>query len=298
MLSFFKKKDKKIERSGEDSTVSSNELLENGADASSSKEVDTKLSYHPSWNLKEEEKYVYQFLHNQLPKLVENQISISGIEIKVVDNKLMVSAFVRNTLSRPVKFQEMPLLLLGANGELIGRKIFDLSVLGELPPTSSRPWHFFFEKNEVTTLDIPASGWKLAFELKKKHSLDLAESWENSLSDTDKEKLQQLINTVEPPKPGEVNFMGLQAKQSEDGNLHVTMLIRNGSTKNINLQQIPLVIEDASGDIVAKGGFQLTDFEVKANTSKPWTFIFPKELIVKEDIDLSKWKAYPPQEQK
>jgi SLAP domain-containing protein len=94
-----------------------------------------------------------------------------------------------------------------------------------------------------------------------------------------------------------VNFMGLQAKKSEDGNLHVTMLIRNGSDKNIQLQQLPLEVVDATGDVIAKGGFALNDFEVKANTSKPWTFIFPSSLVLKEEIDLSVWKAYPPQQQ-
>ena len=47
---------------------------------------------------------------------------------------------------------------------------------------------------------------------------------------------------------------------------------------------------------IAKGGFNLDQLEVKANTSKPWTFIFPKELLLKENMDLSKWKAYPPKQ--
>ena len=61
-----------------------------------------------------------------------------------------------------------------------------------------------------------------------------------------------------------------------------------------NLNNLPLIVEDASGEVIAKGGFKLDQLEVKANTSKPWTFIFPKELLLKENIDLSKWKVYPP----
>ena len=68
-----------------------------------------------------------------------------------------------------------------------------------------------------------------------------------------------------------------------NGPLHTTLLIRNGSEKNMKLEQLPLIVEDASGEVIAKGGFQFDNLEVKANTSKPWTFIFPKELLLKED---------------
>ena len=180
----------------------------------------------------------------------------------------------------------------------LARKSFDLRVLGTIPAESSVPWVFVFEKESVQAEEIPQTDWKLAFELKKEkgpHTLDLEESWEKSLADTDKEKLAELVKKITPPKPGEVNFMGIQARIDNDGALHTTLLIRNGSEKNMKLEQIPLIIEDASGEVIAKGGFVLDNFEVKANTSKPWTFIFPKELLLKEDIDLSRWKAYPPQ---
>ena len=62
----------------------------------------------------------------------------------------------------------------------------------------------------------------------------------------------------------------------------------------MKLEQLPLVVEDASGEVIAKGTFKLNQLEIKANTSKPWIFIFPKERLLKEEIDLSKWKVHPP----
>ena len=232
------------------------------------------------------------------PLLKENQISLSGIEVKTEDGKVFVKAFVRNSLPKAIRFQEpVPLLLLGPDGEHLARQEFDLSVLGELPAESSLPMIFVFEEKNVRVKEIPQTDWKLAFELKKPkgpHALDLEESWEKSLADTDKEKLEQLVKSITPPKAGEVNFMGIQARIDDEGSLHTTLLIRNGSEKNVKLEQLPLIVEDASGEVIAKGGFQFDNLEVKANTSKPWTFIFPKELLLKETIDLSKWKAYPP----
>jgi accessory Sec system S-layer assembly protein len=294
MLSFFKRK----KQENMESVVDSNELFENEELTVTDNEVKPELSFHPNWTISVEERYYYQFLNNEQAPLKENQISLSGIELQQTEQGYMVTAFVRSSLTKPIQFQQMPLLLIGPNGEMLGRKVFDLSVLGELPPKSSRPWKFLFEKHTLTTEELPTTGWKLAFELKtapKPHSLDLAESWEKSLADEDKAKLASLIQSIQPPKPGEVNFMGLQIKQAENGDLHVTLLIRNGSHKHIQIQQLPLQVEDAAGDIVARGGFTLDSFEVKANTSKPWTFIFPKSLVLKENPDFSTWKVYTPQ---
>ncbi|MCM3718493.1 accessory Sec system S-layer assembly protein [Fictibacillus phosphorivorans] len=295
MLSLFKKKNPN--KTGEDTTVSSQELLNEQVEQSTEEEVETKLFYSPAYELEQELKYVYQFLNLELPPLKPNQISLSGVDLKQ-DGGVTVTAFIRNSLSKAIKLQEMPLLLLDAEGKKLARKVFDLSVVGEIPAKSSVPWLFSFEAADLFVEgELPKTGWKLAFELKapKKHTLDLEESWAN-LPEQDKARLEQLVDDMAAPKPGEINFMGLNAKKSVDGNLHVTMLIRNGSDKNIQLQQLPLEVVDASGDMIARGGFALNDFEVKAYTSKPWTFIFPRSLVLKEEVDLSAWKAYPPQQ--
>ena len=93
-----------------------------------------------------------------------------------------------------------------------------------------------------------------------------------------------------------MNFTGLQAKLNEDGSLHASIFIRNGHDKAINLEQLPLEIADARGEIVAKGSFKLNPvLTVQPNTTKPWTFIFPAELVSAEGIDLSRWTARVPQ---
>lgn len=299
MLSFFKKnKDEQLKRQGSDSVVSAKDLLDEDGEVSVEEEVQTELSINPSWTLPSEQKYVYQFLNNECPPLKPNQLSLAGIELAQDKTGYIATAFVRNSLNKTVNFKSVGVYLIGPNDEKLAHKVFDLTTLGDLPARSSRPFRFKFAAEDLFSENIPEEGWKLAFELKptsRKHALDLEESWKKNLTEADKEKLQQIAETVNPPKPGEINFMGLQVKQNNEGQLAVTMLIRNGSQKNINLNQLPLQVEDATGEVVAKGGFTLNELEVKANTSKPWTFVFPKELVLKEEMDLSKWKAYPVQ---
>lgn len=289
MLSFFKRK-----KQGEDSTIDAGQLLQKEYEQKE-EWIKTDLSFHPHMSISTEQKYYFQFLNNELPPLKPNQLSLSGIELKKENGRYIVTAFIRHTLNQSLSLGEAPLLLIGPNGELLGRKVFSLHELGELPPNSSRPWSFTFLETDLFVEELPETGWKLAFEIKKPHALDMEESWEKSLSDEDKQKLEQLVRSLAPPKEGELNFMGLQAKMGEDGSLIVTLLIRNGSYKNVRLEKLPLVVEDANKEIVARGAFSL-QLEVKANTSKPWTFIFPKSLLTKEHIDLSAWRVYPPQQ--
>lgn len=296
MLSFFKRKDKNIKKHGSDSVVNSQDLLGEKAEAESTEEtVTTSLSFHPNMEISTEDRYYFQFLHNELPPLKPNQLALSGVELKQVGEYWVVVAFVRNSLPQGIQLTATGLILLGPDGERLGSKVFDLSELGGLPAATSRPWQFVFQKSDLEVETLPKEGWTLAFELTPKHRLDLADTWEKGLSQEDKDRLAQHIESIQPPKPGEVNLAGISGSVAPDGNLVITLFIRNGNHYDIHLEQLPLFIEDASGEVVAKGVFQLQDFTIKANSSKPWTFIFPKEMITKETVDLSKWRAFPPQ---
>jgi accessory Sec system S-layer assembly protein len=294
MLSFFKKKNNK--KQGSDSVIDSKTLLgDKAAEASTEQSVTTELYYTPDMTISQEDRYYFQFLHNELPPLKPNQIALAGIELKQEGTEWHVIAFVRNSVTSGIRFTHMPLTLIGPNGDKLGQKSFDLSFLGELPGNTSTPWMFIFDQSDMFTKEVPTEDWKLAFEIRPPHQLDLAESWELNLPQEEKDSLKKLVEeTLPPPKVGEVNFVGIQAKFAEDGSLRTTVLIRNGNNFDINIQQVPLFVEDANGLIVAQGIFELQDFGVKSNGSKPWTFIFPKEMITKEAMDLSKWKVYPP----
>lgn len=280
-------------------TTPNTEALPDRKEEQTNEEVKTTLSFHPDWDVSPQERYVYQFHHQQLPPLKPNQLSISGMKLIEYNDGFVVVAFLRSTLPKPVRFEQINLLLLDENGQAIAKRAFAMDSFGELPPMTARPWRFLFSAEDKLVDKIPQEGWKIAFELKQApkredHRLDLEASWEQSLSTQQREHLQKLIETLPPLSVGEINFMGLEAKLNEKRDLVITLLIRNGSDKHIQLEQIPLVVEDASGDIICKGVFQLEQFEVKANTSKPWTFIFPSTLLLKEDVDLTKWKVYPP----
>ncbi|MBM6649195.1 accessory Sec system S-layer assembly protein [Bacillus sp. RIT 809] len=291
MLSFLKRAKKK----GKDTVVSSSQLLGGETAPLKSKNVKPTLYFHPSWGeVAQEQKYIYQFLHKSLPSLQENQISLAGIEAERRDNTYYITTFIRNSVSQPISFETITLLLLNKEDEICARKTFNLSNLEDIPSNVNMPWTFTFEESTMTEAKLSAEGWQLAFEFEKEHTLDLDPAWAAQLADSAKEKLQELVAGLTPPKENELNFLGLQARLAENNGLHTTILLRNGHNRNITLEQLPLHISDATGNVIAKSSFNLKNFEIKANSTKPWTFTFPTTVVAQQDIDLSTWTAFIP----
>lgn len=291
MLSFLKRGKKK----GKDTVVSSSQLLGGEETTPKNKNVKPTLYFHPSWGeVAQEQKYIYQFLHKSLPSLQENQISLAGIEAERRDHTYYITTFIRNSVTQPISFETITLLLLNKDDEICARKTFDLSNLENIPSNVNMPWTFTFEESTMTDAKLSAEDWQLAFEFDKGHTLDLDPVWAAQLVDSAKEKLKEIVAGLTPPKENELNFLGLQARLAENNGLHTTILLRNGHNRNITIEQLPLHISDATGNIIATGSFNLKNFEIKANSTKPWTFTFPTTVVAQQDIDLSTWTAFVP----
>ncbi|MCG7315692.1 MULTISPECIES: accessory Sec system S-layer assembly protein [Brevibacillus] len=258
----------------------------------------TELSLHPLWEreLDDMQKYSMSFMANQLEPLEEGNIAISGFNMVPHEDGIEIAAFVRNASDKPVLLGKMTLLIMFEGDQLFTRQEFDLSELGEIPAFHARPWNFVFTREHFITTNVLLQNWSLSFELAQKKmvlpkNLELEESWVKSLTDDQKKYFIELAKRLPELKEGEVNVQSVQAKQNDEGMIRAILLIRNGSTQNLSFEQLPLSLYDATGDKVAEGVFQLKDFVVNAQTSKPWMFIFPKESILKENVDLSQWKV-------
>lgn len=265
-------------------------------------EVVTSLSLHESWEerLSPQEKYALSFMAQELVPLAKGKISLVGTSLAPHDDGVEVTAFVRNSSDHPVRLGTMNLVILIGDQELFARQSFDLAVLGEIPPRSARPWSFVFTRDHFLQVNVLLANWKIAFEMAQKkmvlpQQLELEESWIKALGDEQKQALIELAKRLPALKEGEVNVQSVQIRQKEDGALHVILLIRNGSKQSLNFEKLPLVLCDATGDKVAEGLFELGSFVVNPGTSKPWLFIFPRESVVKEKADFSRWKVTVPQ---
>ncbi|WP_318617932.1 accessory Sec system S-layer assembly protein [Sporosarcina sp. YIM B06819] len=296
LFSFFKQ----AKKTGAESTIGSDEIIEGVNKSTASDEVETTLSLHPEWDVPQEQEYVFRFLSNELEPLKPNQISLSGIDIDVepADGSWLVKAFFRSSLDQAISVGSVELMLLDDEGKTLASDEFDLTELGDIPARSARPWVFVFTKENIFAEQPPTENWKLAFNVQSMvpHKLELDQAWEDGLTDEQKEGLATVVEGLPKLKPREVNISGFQVKHQEDGGIAASVFIRNGHSKQINIEKLPLELLDAAGDLVASGSFELAPLSVKANTSKPWTFIYPQQLIQKAEPDLSRWTVRVPQQ--
>ncbi|GKV64912.1 MULTISPECIES: accessory Sec system S-layer assembly protein [Sporosarcina] len=292
---------KKTDKTGLDSTVESNEILENAGNASGNEDIETTLSLHPEWTLTQEQEYVFRFLANELEPLKPNQISLSGIDIdyEPANDSWLVKSFFRSSLDQAITVGSIELLLIDEDGNTAASAEFDLNELGEIPARSARPWVFVFEQKDQLAEEIPSKNWKLAFNVHSMmpHQLELAPSWEEQLPAEQKEALAEVVAGLPKLKPREVNIAGFQIQKQDDGNIAASVFVRNGHSKQINIEKLPLELIDATGELVARGTFELDPpLSVKANSTTPWTFIYPTELIKKDEPDFSRWTIRVPQD--
>lgn len=259
---------------------------------SAGKTIKTKLSILPEQHITDEEFNLYLASNENSPKLRPDQISIYGITLNQLDNnRLQAKALVRSTVKKSIQFKQPIIALLDENQKPIAKKVFDLSLLGSIQPNTARPWTFTFPPNSILNhVRFNKNNWSLAFEKKPKHQLDLEDEKENIISESIIKAFEDVIAKAPPLKSDEVNVMGLSVKVKNNAELHVVILFRNGSNKDITFNQIPLEVKDARNDVIAKGTFKLEGLTVKANTSKPATFTFPSSAIIKDNLDLSSWK--------
>ncbi|MBB6450386.1 accessory Sec system S-layer assembly protein [Geomicrobium halophilum] len=298
MRSFFAKKDNNIRLEGSETSMTSEVFTDKLQDIEEGPMVETSLSIHPQWEISKEDQYSLQFLQLECENLEPNQLSIASITIDEKEGGgLDATVFFRQSMNKAIDLGETKLLLLDHMDNVLGRTTIDLTSLGRLPACSSRPWVVPFTKDELYVEDKPENGWKLVFQMNpsaRQHTLDIEDHWQKKLQSENINHLHSLIARLEKPKAGEVNFSGLKASVKETGDVQVIILIRNGSNKTVHLEKFPLALEDANGDVLARAFFSPKQLTVKANTSKPWAFIFPKHILKKNQIHLNKWRVFRP----
>lgn len=238
----------------------------------------------------EKQKKHYQKLHDYLPTMKGNQLNLTIAEIEITDSEdIKVHAFVRSTVEKPIDLQTTKLFLVNPDSKIIAEKTEDFFNIGTLKPNTSTIYSIEFPIKNLNTFNVnEMKNWTLAFEYNVKHRIDYSDLDESKISESTKNTLNNIVKEV-PLHENELSFMGFDAKIDEEKNLHVNLLIRNGTKDNLDIKQLPLKFYDASNKLSAQGTFKMNEVSVLSNTSKPITLVFPSTSILKEELDLSHW---------
>lgn len=222
-------------------------------------------------------------------------MSISGIKYLDRDGELVVEALIQNTVPKALNIQEVDLIVLDENNQPAAKKCFSFDQLGELPASSCTPWRFSFASIDRLSDAAASDQWKILFELKmksKEEVLDLEPNWEERLIGEKKAHLESLLENLPKLGPKEVNICGVELTFLDNQALEAIVLIRNGTSQEIKISQLSLTIEDASGEIVCQGQFNLDSLTIRPKSAKPWAFVYPADMVLKHKPDLSNWRIF------
>lgn len=222
----------------------------------------------------------------------KGQVNIHFDSVSSVSGGLLVGFFVSNGLSRKVKFEKVPLILVDSDKRVVARQSFDGEIIGELASGSAKACVARFLPENVHVQDVPEN-CKLSLDLPAKKTIKIQyQELPEHFTEGEKRELERILAKLPPMKHGRVGFSPLHAKISENNDFFATVIVRNSSNKKIKLGQVPLIIFDTDHKELARG-----QFDIKGLTIDPFKAILlplnfgPVSLDPDIDLSRSSWSV-------
>lgn len=228
----------------------------------------------------------------ELPKIIEGQLNVSGIYAYDQGEKFEVKAYIRNGLSSKVTLRKVPFYIYNSKDEVLAKQVFNLQSLGEIPPHSARPVKLYFEKKNVKVDTIPMDDWKLAFDTNLQANRNVRVQFEDlpeNIDVADKLVYDNFLNELPELNEGEVSVSTFTIGIQKNGNILVTLAVRNGTNQAINLEKLPISLKDPNGIVVKSELFKLDNFKIGPLKARLCNLVFPTGVKVEEDMALKDW---------
>ena len=265
------------------------------------KQVDKKQDLDIKLSLLEKDQEVMskvqrEILEEELDELIpikEGQVNVAGIYVYDLGDKYEVKAYLRNGMKNEINFEKIPFKIINSKGDILATQVFDLESMGNIPSYCARPWILYFDKKNVFVDKIPLDDWKLVFDnsLKALRNLTLdIENLPEEIDDESKKVYTDFLQELPALKEGEVSFSKFSIGIDNKGYLLVTIVVRNGCNKGINIEKLPMTIKDQDGNFVASEVFNLEDLKVSPMKAKVCNFAFPLQIKEKAVIPLDSWQ--------
>lgn len=242
------------------------------------KYVDLKLS------LKPQEEQIVSNVQKEIIKedlerfnnVKENDVNISTSYVFDAGDKLEASVFFRNGLNMKIDFSILPLKLVNNEGEIVASQVFNLSDVGEIPPLSVRPYKLYFDKINIIKPINDIKSLKVMFD-KNLRVIDKAElQYEDlpeDISIDEKRFFETYLNNLPIIEKGQVDLKCYDVRIKEEDKIKITIIIRNGFDKSINLEQLPITIYDNNKEVICSTVFKCEDLRVSSMKAKLCNFM-------------------------
>ncbi|MGE7272689.1 SLAP domain-containing protein [Brevibacillus panacihumi] len=256
------------------------------------------LQMNGPWDskLEEAETELLQYVHDELPAVVRDEVGIIPFYTHVTEEGYLVLTYIRNAMSRDILLQRVPLVLMTPDGGIVARKIFDLTAMGPLGDMSSRPCEFMFRWDEFDNIPEKEVPLTLAYKKPNLKKADIDDSETGGLSIDEVVHYNKALKNIQPLEDGSVDLQVLDVKadEEENGGLKIVVVFRNGLDKRLEFTEVPIIVTDKTGDSVAKVHYTLENMKVDAKGHKLWLFKIPADSLLKSIDDFAELTAFIP----
>ncbi|MGH4139587.1 SLAP domain-containing protein [Clostridium sp.] len=223
-----------------------------------------------------------------LPDMNEGDININTTYVFDLGDKVEVGVYFRNGLSKEINFDKLPLMILNSKDEVVANQIFELREVGNIPAYSAVPWKLYFDKKNIV-VDIVALKDELRIvfnsNIKAYNSANI--EFEDVPNDSQFKKLHKYLNKMPPITSGDVSISLYKILKGDNGELKISIIVRNASTKKIKIEKIPVTIKNMDNDkIVAIGTCNTSDLEVNSLKAKFINLEFSAKQILETDFNV------------
>lgn len=227
----------------------------------------------------------------ELPPIKEGQLNLSGIYIYDVGDKYEVKLYVRNGLSYNLNLKNLPLVIENSKGDILASKMFDFTKIGELPPHSVRPVKIYFSKQDFKTEPLP-DDWKIALNGTFKITREIKPVYEGlpeNISDKDRRVFDEFLEGLPKIEEDEFSISTFSIGINTDGNILVTCVMRNASSKIVTVNKVPITLLNQDKKVVRSNEFELQNFDVHPYKARVCNFVFPTTVRPERAQELKGW---------
>ncbi|MGD8190299.1 SLAP domain-containing protein [Brevibacillus ginsengisoli] len=241
---------------------------------------DLFLTLHGEWEsrLQDTEIELLQFIHDELPPIVRNEVGIIPFFTNVLNEGYLVLTFIRNAADRDVSLNKLPLSLVDPNGNVVATKTFDMAEFGGVGDLSSRPCDFMFRWEEFMNIPEEEVPLRLVYQRPERQDSKIKVNLKDGLTTEEKSRYEKIAQD-QVTTQGEVEIFVLGVNSAEEGGLRVAVLFHNGLDKSLEFTEVPVILFNSQGEEVSRLHFGLKNLKVLANSSRIWGFHIPADSM-------------------
>lgn len=242
-----------------------------------------------------QKEYLEEELREAITSVKEGQINIAGIYAFDQGDEVEVKAYLANGLSKNINFEDVPIYIINSKNEKLAYQIFDLSGEGDIPSGKAIPVKLNFKKENVFVDKIPQDDWKLVFgsnDVKGVRYVNIElESIPEGIEESEIKVFQEFLESLPKLERGQGSISVFTITQYENGDLLMTLLVRNATDEAVTMTKMPITLKTEEGERILSGVFEIENFTVNPYKARVLSLIFKKEVInIEEDFDLSTCK--------